>query len=105
MRADKIKDLGFPEFKHSSQRGYLVSLLLKGFKINTHQARYIGIFNLHSNMSTLRERYKLDHDQYNGKAIDPNTKQLGKWHVITVWMNIEQREAYKKRKKAPNRKK
>lgn len=105
MRADKIKELGFPEFKHSSQLGYLVSLLLKGFKINTYQARYIGIGNLHSNMSTLREKYKLPHSDKRSKVIDPLTGGLTNRTVLVVWMNDEQKEAYKKRKKAQNRKK
>ncbi|MGC9422694.1 hypothetical protein [Vibrio sp.] len=105
MRADKIKELGFPEFKHSSQLCYLVSLLLKGFKINTYEARYIGIGNLHSNMSTLREKYKLTHSSKRARVIDPLTGCLTNQTVLVVWLSDEQREAYKTRKKAQNRKK
>ncbi len=103
--AQRVKEIALPEYKGGSQTHYLISILLKGYKINTYEARYIGIGNLHSYMSSLRKRYKLTHSSKRARVIDPLTGCLTNQTVLIVWLSDEQREAYKTRKKAQNRKK
>lgn len=101
---DRIQQLGFPEYKGGKHRHYLMSLLIQGYRINTRLCRFIGIGNLHSEISTLKEKYRFPHSKKMGLVADPVTGEIPVKEVLIVWMTPEQREEYFLRKKAPNRK-
>lgn len=101
---DRIQQLGLPEYKGGKHRHYLTKLLLQGLRINTRMCRFIGIGNLHSEISTLKEKSRLPHSKVLGLVADPVTGEIPPNEVLIVWMTQEQREQYFVRKKALNRK-
>lgn len=98
-----IKQIGLPDYKGGKHCHYLVSLLLKGYRIDTRVCRFIGIGNLHSDVSSLKKK-NFPHSKKKGLVIDPVTGEIPPQEVLIVWMTLEQREQYFARKKALNRK-
>lgn len=101
---DRIQLLGMPDYKGGKHRHYLMTLLLQGYRINTRMCRFIGIGNLHSEVSTLIKKNRLPLSKTLGLVADPVTGEIPAKEVLIVWMTLEQREQYFARKKAPNRK-
>lgn len=76
-----------------TQIGYVLFCLLAGQKINTRVCRYIGIYNLHSIISSLNGRgisITIEHD----KVWCPCLKMIPKYRVDIAYMTPEQRKQY-----------
>jgi hypothetical protein len=88
--SDACVSLGFPApLKWEDQIRYIRRLLLDGHSINTRQARFIGIGNLHSVVSTLRHQgfpLRVWHTQ----ALDPRTGERPPQPVDHLSLDIEQ---------------
>ncbi|MNH11356.1 hypothetical protein D3C79_708690 [compost metagenome] len=82
--------LSFPTpFPHEEQAAYVRRLLREGFTVNTRQARFIGIHNLHSIAAELRRKgfpFHIDHKP----AMDPRTGELPPQPVDHLSMTKEQ---------------
>ncbi|HCG6789511.1 TPA: hypothetical protein NJ263_003014 [Vibrio parahaemolyticus] len=100
IHRERAKELGLPDYKGGEQKSYVKSVFLKGCGLNTYQARYIGIGNLHSVLSVLRHKDKMLITDTKERVIDPSTGNLTERPVINAWMTVEQRKDYFKRKKA-----
>lgn len=100
IHRERVKELGLPDYKGGEQKNYVKAVLLKGFKLSTYQARYLGIGNLHSVLSELRNKGKMLITDTKERVIDPLTGKLTERPVINAWMTVEQRQDYFKRKKA-----
>lgn len=87
---DACVSLGFPmPFKWEDQICYIRRLLLDGHSINTRQARFIGIGNLHSVVPVLRRKgfpIRVWHTQ----ALDPRTGERPPQPVDHISLDIEQ---------------
>lgn len=82
--------IGFPPSKPTEEQLlYVRRLLISGFRINTRQARYIGIHNLHSIAATLRRR-GLKFTTEHKPALDPRTGELPTQPVDWLYMTAEQ---------------
>lgn len=100
IHRERTKELRLPDYKGGSNISYARTVLLKGYNLNTYQARYIGIGNWHSMISDLRIKYKMLITDTKERVIDPLTGKLTERPVINAWMTLEQRKDYFKRKKA-----
>lgn len=97
---DKIKELGLPKYGGGKQIHYVITLLLKGYKVDTRQCRYIGIANLHSIIPKLFSIHRLEVTKELKRVIDPQIKIVPDRPVDVIWMTESQRAEYFKRKKA-----
>lgn len=95
IHTDKCIELGLPAPKsYHNQLSYVISLITQGIKLNTREARYIGIHNLHSLISTLKRKghkHTLEH----GRVYCPFTGETPSQPVDILSMNYVQIEAYK----------
>ncbi|WP_105171231.1 hypothetical protein [Pseudoalteromonas sp. T1lg24] len=86
----RCRELGFPApYNIEKQWCYVKRLMLCGNSINTRQARYIGIHNLHSIVSKLKKKqckFMLEHK----KCFCPQTKTTPNQLVDFVYMTSEQ---------------
>lgn len=84
--------LGFPTpYGHEEQAAYVRRLLREGFSINTREARFVGIHNLHSIAAELRRKgfpFHTDHKP----AMDPRTGELPPQPVDWLSLATEQLE-------------
>ncbi|WP_077340028.1 hypothetical protein [Pseudocolwellia agarivorans] len=100
IHTDKCLELNLPEPKsYDTQRAYVIKLISSGFVFNTRMARYIGIHNLHSIVSTLAKKgYKfiVKHGLTECPFSNTTPPQL----VDIVYMTAEQITFYKKEKAA-----
>jgi hypothetical protein len=100
---DECLELGFP-VPHVGERqiDYIKRLLTSGRSINTRQALYIGIANLHSRVSALKKQrfpYAIKH----AVVHCPKTKQTPKQPVDVIWMTEEQiKEYWEAKENAPS---
>jgi len=92
---DKCIELGLPTPKsYHNQQSYVLSVITQGIKLNTRLARYIGIHNLHSLVSTLKYKgykFTLEH----GRVACPFTGKIPPHPVDILFMSYEQIKAYK----------
>ncbi|MCG6373176.1 hypothetical protein K6U27_10880 [Vibrio fluvialis] len=94
MYLDNIRDLGWPEpLAYQHQSSFIRQLLLAGIELNTRQARFAGIGNLHSKISELKRKGVPVSVRYK-QAIDPFTHALNPYPVLHVLMTEKQRAAY-----------
>lgn len=78
--------LGLPvPMRGEPQTSYVWRACLGGFVINTRQARLIGIANLHSVASALRNSHRLPISRERCAVIDPATGKLDRRCVLRVW--------------------
>ncbi|WP_429108595.1 hypothetical protein [Aeromonas media] len=88
---EACEELIFPEpYAREEQIAYVRRLLLGGYTINTRQARFIGIHNLHSIAAELR-RKRLPFETDHKLAMDPRTGELPPQKVDHLYMTEEQR--------------
>ncbi|PMP04604.1 hypothetical protein BCS95_05465 [Vibrio breoganii] len=96
---DECFELGLPEPKKGEQQvHYVKRVMLEGIKLDTRQARYIGIGNLHSIVSNLNKQYvpfSLSHQ----RARCPKTGEVPPYAVDVIWMTDEERELYAEMRK------
>lgn len=76
---------------HEEQAAYVKRLLREGFTVNTRQARFIGIHNLHSIAAELRRKGFPLHTDHK-PAMDPRTGELPPQRVDWLSMTTEQLE-------------
>ncbi|MCW3172820.1 hypothetical protein [Shewanella subflava] len=92
--SDECLELGLPlPLTGEKQIDYVKRLLASGRSINTRIARYIGIGNLHSIVSTMQKQrfpYAIKHSA----VFCPKTKRVPPQLVDVVWMNEEQLKEY-----------
>ncbi len=95
IHADKCIELGLPvPESYHNQLSYVLSVITQGIKLNTRLARYIGIHNLHSLVSTLKYKgykFTLEH----GRVPCPFTGKIPSHPVDILSMSYEQIEAYR----------
>lgn len=99
------ENLGLPTPReYESQYNYIKRLLIEGCNLNTREARYIGIHNLHSLISKLKAQGFPVSVQLKA-AIDPRTQEKSPYRVDHVWANDEDVKEWKaklnKKGKAP----
>lgn len=88
--------LSLPEPKsYESETSYVLRLLLEGLTLNTRQARFIGIGNLHSTASTLINKRRVDITKTYRRVIKPGLVVIPPKPVLVVSMTPEQIESYK----------
>lgn len=91
--SDRCIELGFPIPRLSEgQREYVKRIALAGHELNTRQARYINIGNLHSVASDIKKSFPItiEHRQVfcpQSKKVEPNL-------VDVVYMTFEQRRQW-----------
>lgn len=78
-----------------TERSYVLSVILSGRSLNTREARYIGIANLHSIVSWLKNSERVELTNVKGCVKDPATGEHRVNPVIIVSMTPEQIAAYK----------
>jgi hypothetical protein len=89
-------ELGLPEPKdYEKQRSYITRTIASGFNLNTRICRYIGIFNLHSQVAALYSKGLL-FTWAHGLAECPFTHEVPREQVIIIYMTKEQQERHKK---------
>ena len=95
IHKDKCVDLNLPEPKQNeTQLFYVVRLLKKGETINTRQARFIGIGNLHSIASILHKKnYKFTNTKK--VVLCPFSGKVYYFPVIELSMTKAQRDQNK----------
>ncbi|NHN73800.1 hypothetical protein [Vibrio fluvialis] len=94
MYLSNIKELGWPEpLAYQHQSSFIRQLLLTGLELNTRQARFAGIGNLHSQISELKRKGVPVSVRYK-QAIDPFIQCLNSYPVLHVRMTEKQRAAY-----------
>jgi hypothetical protein len=90
----RCKELNLPiPRKNQTQPSYILTCISTGHKINTRICRYIGIYNLHSVISKIKERHypvTVEHRI----VWCPQTKTLPFHPVDVVYMTQEQRKSY-----------
>lgn len=94
---DKCLELGLPEPQsYHNQETYVLMAISLGYNIHTYVARYIGIANLHSVVSTLKFKgHRFTHAK---RAYCPQNKTVLPYSVVNVSMNNEQVLFYKAKK-------
>jgi len=97
----KCRELYFPEPKiYDKQTTYIERILSEGLSINTRQARYIGIGNLHSIIPALKKKglvFCIDRKQ----VYCPSTNETPPFSVDLIYFNKEQLETYWQEKEKP----
>ena len=89
----RCEGIGLPKPESfDTERTYVIKVMLAGKSINTRQARYIGIGNLHSVVSSLVNRNRVSLTRVRGVVKDPATGQRPANTVLTVYMTPEQNE-------------
>ncbi|MEZ8989073.1 hypothetical protein FCV82_06440 [Vibrio breoganii] len=97
---DECFELGLPEPKKSEQQvHYVTRVMLEGIRLDTRQARYVGIGNLHSIVSHLNKK-KLPFTVSHDLRKCPKTGDVPPYPVDVIWMTDEQRNVYWEMKKA-----
>jgi len=100
IHKDKCFELGLPEPKSfDTQLAYILKVITLGMSINTRDARYIGIHNLHSIPPKLHKKgypYTLEH----GRVNCPFTGKTPSNSVDILSMTPEQISNYQKTKTA-----
>lgn len=101
IHKDKCQELGLPEPQsYHNQLTYVLMAMTQGFTLNTRTARYIGIHNLHSVVSTLKRKgHKFTHKKK--RVYCPRDKLVPPYPVVTVSMSYEQIQLYKSKKSRP----
>lgn len=98
---DKCEELGLPVTKgYETQPQYILRLISSGHTINTRMARYIGIGNLHSVISTLKSR-KYEFTLEHGVVYCPFLQSIVNAPVDILSMTAEQRKTYSASKEKP----
>lgn len=97
---DECFELGLPEPKKGEQQvNYVTRVMMEGIHLDTRQARYVGIGNLHSIVSALAKK-KLPFSVKHAVRKCPKTGDVPPYPVDVIWMTNEQRNAYSEMKKA-----
>ncbi|WP_157921741.1 hypothetical protein [Escherichia coli] len=92
----RCEAIGLPKPESfDTERAYVIKVMMAGKSINTRQARYIGMGNLHSVVSGLINRNRVSLTKVHGVVKDPATGQRPDNTVLTVYMTPEQIEEYK----------
>ena len=89
LMRDRCEQIGLPE-PHSGEEqiGYVRRLLMSGHSINTRQARFIGIHNLHSIAAELRRRLMFETEHRS--VLEPLTGVMLRQPVDVLFMTPEQ---------------
>lgn len=81
------ENLGLPTpCEYESQCNYVKRVLIEGHRINTREARYIGIYNLHSLLSKLKAKGFPVTIQRKA-ATDPRTQEKSPYRVDHASVN------------------
>ncbi|ORT50713.1 hypothetical protein ST37_08320 [Vibrio sp. qd031] len=96
---DECFELGLPEPKKGEhQTHYVTRVMMEGIRLDTRQARYIGIGNLHSLVSELN-RKRVPFSLAHLKVPCPKTKQVPPNPVDVIWMTDTERSEFLEMKK------
>ena len=96
----RCEELGFPKPESfDTEKSHVMKVMLSGKSINTRQARYIGIGNLHSVVSELRNKYQVDLTKVRGCVKDPATGKKPINTVLITFMKPEQIEEHKAKRR------
>ncbi len=95
----KCAELNLP-IPHSfyTCESYVLHCISKGYMLNTRMCRYIGISNLHSVISSLRNK-GIDLIVEHKRVYDPALQRIIPYPVDVVTMTVEQRKEYFSNKK------
>jgi hypothetical protein len=100
IQADKCAELKLPPpFQLERQIDYVLRVIQQGFGFNTRQARYVGIYNLHSIASSLKKK-KIQLEVEHKSVFCPFFCVLINRPVDVVYMTAEQIIQYNKTKTA-----
>lgn len=101
IHKNKCLEIGLPAPRESdTQKGYVKRLLTSGHKVNTRLCRFIGIGNLHSITSSLKNKGTpmiVDH----GLAMCPETREVPPYPVDIIYMTEDQIKEHQKVKPEP----
>ncbi len=101
IRKDKCLEIDLPMPKgYETQIGYVKRLLVSGYRLNTRLCRFIGIANLHSITSALKNKGTMLVVEH-GIAKCPETNETPPYPVDIIYMTTDQISEYKKTKPEP----
>lgn len=94
-------ELGFPEPRtFDNQQSYIIYCISNDHTMNTRQARYIGIGNLHTQASNIKKKgHKITVDKVKARCI--KTSIILPHPVDIVYMTGQQQKEYWEGKKKP----
>ena len=93
IKANKCLELGLPTpYSFETNASYTYRLMVEGYQINTRQALYIKLNNLHSIKSSLLNKKGIQFESKLACAYCPDLDCVPKEPVIHMFMTQEQRE-------------
>ncbi|MBJ7591725.1 hypothetical protein [Aeromonas veronii] len=100
FKPEVLSGMGFPDpLRGESQGRYVWRICAGGYSINTRQARCVGIANLNSVVSTIRNKRKLPLSSKLVSVIDPATSLFDPVPVLLVWVDPSDATEYEASKK------